>query len=169
VDKVKIHRCVGAKVWPIFAPHHYLNDGYFGHGAFVAVMENTLVGFSSYISYPSGTIKQRARREHRTVVLPDFQGMGLGVRLSECVGEIMLAEGFRYFSKTSHPRMGEYRNVSPSWKSTSKNGISRADQSKRDRWVAKTNKAYSHEYIGSSPSVYDKVMENIPLPEMELF
>ena len=108
---------------------------------------------------PSGTTKN-AWRGHRTVVLPDFQGMGIGVRLSDSVGEIMLAEGKRYFSKTAHPRLGEYRNNSPKWKPTSKNMQDRKDYALMDWENKKFSKelmmkhidrfCYSHEYIGES-------------------
>ena len=88
-------------------------------------------------------------------MLPDFQGLGLGVRISDAVAEIFKSSGHRYFSKTAHPRMGEYRNNSSLWKPTTKNGMSRQDY-KRDGTkvtVEYSNKhadrvCYSHEYIG---------------------
>jgi hypothetical protein len=49
-------------------------------------------------------------REHRTVCLPDFQGIGLGNALSEFV-----ATGKEYRSTTTHPAMIRHRCKSPLW------------------------------------------------------
>jgi hypothetical protein len=43
-------------------------------------------------------------REHRTVVLPDFQGVGIGDALSEWLGAYLRSWGIRIRSLTSHPR-----------------------------------------------------------------
>lgn len=55
-------------------------------------------------------------REHRTVVLPDFQGLGIGNRLSEFCTSIWRGVGGRAFSTTSHPAMIRCRSASPRWK-----------------------------------------------------
>lgn len=171
-DTIELWRCDGHKFWGFFSRHHYLSDSYNGHGAFVAIMENKLVGFTSYISYPNWQIPQPVRRAHRTVVIPDYQGMGIGVRLSDAMGEIMLREGFRFYSKTSHPRMGEYRNNSPFWRPTVKNGVAREGRRPQSRWQAKRVASYSHEFIGSDPNLYQRVLENtytLNTSQMRLF
>jgi len=100
---------------------------------------------------PSGTVKN-AWRGHRTVVLPDYQGLSIGVTFSNLIAQIHLDEGHKYYSKTSHPRMGNYRNESSLWKATSKNRVHRKDV--KDGFNYKNhlydNKrlCFSHEYIG---------------------
>ena len=91
-----------------------------------------------------------AWRGHRTVVLPDFQGMGIGVRISEAVGEVLLENGCRYFSKTIHPKMGASRENSSKWKPTSKNRKIRRDYGEHSNFAWETRKiaSFSHEYIG---------------------
>lgn len=108
------------QVWPIFAPHHYLTQSLLPSAhCWTAWWGETLVGFASTIPFPHGSIKN-ARRGHRTVVLPDFQGLGIGVRLSDAIADLNVrVMGKRYFSKTAHPRMGEYRDRHPNWKQTS--------------------------------------------------
>ena len=54
-------------------------------------------------------------REHRTVCLPDFQGVGIGNALSEFVAGVFAATGKRYCSRTSHPAMIGHRSSSPNW------------------------------------------------------
>ncbi|MGE5194064.1 MAG: ABC transporter ATP-binding protein [Deltaproteobacteria bacterium] len=53
--------------------------------------------------------------EHRTVCLPDFQGVGIGNALSEFVAGMFVATGKRYCSRTSHPAMIGHRAGSRLW------------------------------------------------------
>jgi energy-coupling factor transporter ATP-binding protein EcfA2 len=144
------------EAWSMFRNHHYL-DGNINKAShcWICTWNGTPVGFSSALPFPNGNFK-RAWRGHRTVVLPDYQGLGIGVRISDVTGEMFLRNGYRYFSKTAHPRMGEYRNHSPLWKPTSKNGINRQDYKSKTlssiegayqlRHADRT--CYSHEYVG---------------------
>lgn len=145
-----------SKYWHIFSPHHYLSENINKSSrCWAANWNGQTVGFTAAITMPNGYIKN-AWREHRTVVLPDFQGLGFGVRISDAVGEIFISEGCRYFSKTAHPRMGGYREASDKWRPTSKNMQKRPDYAHnretkesgymhlhRDRWT------YAHEYVGT--------------------
>jgi GNAT superfamily N-acetyltransferase len=140
--------------WERFSKHHYL-DGNINKSSrcWLAIWDNTIVGFASAIAFPNGAIKN-AYREHRTVVLPEFQGMGIGVRISDAIAKHFTDKGCRYFSKTAHPTMGEYRESSSKWKPTSKNKKTRPDYSltkntKEDNHKMKhvNRLCYSHEYI----------------------
>jgi GNAT superfamily N-acetyltransferase len=139
----------GIEAWSIFSKHHYLSaDINQSASSWLCFWGTNIVGFASSLAFPSGTVKN-AYREHRTVVLPDFQGMGIGVRLSDAIAKIHKHQGFRYFSKTTHPRMGEYRNNSSAWSPTSKNMKIRNDKiSDKARWTLRKVFSYSHEYIG---------------------
>jgi GNAT superfamily N-acetyltransferase/ABC-type lipoprotein export system ATPase subunit len=139
-----------SSIWSHFAPHHYLAESLNkASHSYVAIWEGQLVGFVSAMTYPSGTV-QNAWREHRLVIHPDYQGLGLGPKLSEAVAQHYLSNGKRYFSKTSHPRLGEYRDNSLLWKPTSKNHMKRKDGIRDTiRWTIDPNRwSYSHEYIG---------------------
>lgn len=139
----------GVESWAIFSKHHYLTEDINKSALhWLCTWGSNVVGFASSIAYPSGTVKN-AYRGHRTVILPDYQGLGIGVRLSDAVAELHHRQGFRYFSKTAHPRMGEYRNKSALWKPTSKNMIERNDPiNKNVKWLSRKVFSYSHEYIG---------------------
>lgn len=139
------------RLWPCFARHHYLTASLMCSARCWAAFWGTqLVGFASCVTMPCGTVK-RAYREHRTVIFPDFQGLGLGVRLSDAVAASMVAQGFRYFSKTAHPRMGGYRDNSKLWRPTSKNHVVRQDKGCQVRWEHRTGVyLWSHEYIGDT-------------------
>ena len=153
--ELEVYKVTGNHIWPYFAKHHYLSKSFTGAHSFIAVNKDgqpvAMVGISAL---PSGTLKN-AWRGHRTVVAPDYQGLGIGARLSEWVGEWVLRElGGRYYCKTSHPRLGEYRENSPYWRPTSKNKRlrykSEADNHAVNKKWASDHKrlCYSHEYIG---------------------
>lgn len=147
--EISIKPC-GVKSWSMFRRHHYLT-GKINKAShcWIALWGDQVVGFASAISMPSGTL-HNAWRAHRTVVLPDYQGLGIGTRLSDAVGQLFINKGKRYYSKTTHPRFGEYRNRSPLWRATGKNMRKRrsADHSSYQYWKARSVFCYSHEYIG---------------------
>lgn len=140
-------------LWEMFKGHHYLSSKLNkASRCFVGIWNNEIVVFTSAIRFPNGNF-DNAWREHRTVILPDYQGMGIGTRFSDCVAQLFIDDGFRYFSRTAHIRMGEYRNKSNLWKPTTKNKIIRKDIKSTNNgtfnnWYVDTRLCYSHEYIG---------------------
>jgi ABC-type ATPase involved in cell division len=140
--------------WKIFRNHHYLSAEHHGAKCYVLMYNGMPVGFASSIAMPSGTLKD-AWRGHRTVILPDWQGMGLGNRLSDVVAWLHTQEGKRYYSKTAHYRMGGYRENSPDWKPTSKNRMKRGEWAHGKKGGGDTKRiCYSHEYVGSKPEYF---------------
>jgi hypothetical protein len=103
--------------WQLFRRHHYLNhDLHSAAKCFVAFWGDEPVGFSSWTHRMTRQRRDHDMREHRTVVLPDFQGVGIGNRLSELCASIFTGAGGRAFSTTSHPGMIHYRHHSPKWR-----------------------------------------------------
>jgi GNAT superfamily N-acetyltransferase len=163
------------KAWAIFKDHHYLssdiNSG--AHCWLVLNDNNNICGFSSAIPLPGRDVRN-AWREHRTVILPDYQGIGLGSKLSNLIAQMFIDRGCRYFSKTAHPKLGEHRNNSCLWKPTSMNAISRkssyvglsTSQKKRGAYVSfdyashANRLCYSHEYIGEQTNQIKIVKED---------
>jgi len=155
--EIKLYPCKRS-IWAMFAKHHYLTEKLSRScRSYVAVADfgsgEAIVGFSSTIPFPHGYIKN-AYRGHRTVVLPDFQGLGFGPKISDAVAQLHLDEGKRYFSRTAHPRLGAYRDHSSLWKRTSNNRkVSRktayTKASKLQAWkIDSIRECFSHEYIG---------------------
>ena len=105
-------------IWQVFKGHHYLSaDLNKAARVYLATIEGQPAAMTAILPFPHPHLKN-VWKEHRTVVLPDFQGIGLGNRLSEHVGDILRAEGKRYTSVTSHPAMIHYRAKSLKWKMT---------------------------------------------------
>jgi GNAT superfamily N-acetyltransferase len=100
--------------WRMFKRHHYLTgDLNPAARAFVARVEGRPAAFTAVLSHPDA--HGGYWREHRTVCLPDFQGVGIGHALSEFVASLFAATGKRYLSVTSHPGMIAHRLRSPLW------------------------------------------------------
>lgn len=118
--RLEVHQ-VGTAAWPLFRGHHYLSRSLNCTArCFMATWNGTPVGFASYLHLPGKD--KRLKREHRTVVLPDFQGVGIGNALSEWLGGHVRGLGFRFVSTTSHPAMIRHRLKSAKWRRTSKIG-----------------------------------------------
>ncbi len=156
-SKFRVLPC-STKAWAIFKDHHYLTAN-INKSAYCWLLineNNTICGFTSVINLPSPIIKN-GWIGHRTVILPDFQGRGLGSRLSDTVAKMYYDNGCRYFSKTAHPKLGEHRERSDLWKPTSKNRVSRKNDYRDDsgeyhrfkhRSKHEDRICYSHEYVG---------------------
>jgi len=118
LEVAPVHR----SAWRLFRRHHYLNHDIAGsakcYAAFWPQPDGTSepVAFTSWIHRMTRDRRPHDMREHRTVVLPDFQGIGIGNRISEIGASIFVGAGGRAFSTTSHPGMIHYRNASPHWR-----------------------------------------------------
>jgi GNAT superfamily N-acetyltransferase len=118
--RIDVERC-DQSLWRIFREHHYLtSDMNKSSQCFLATWDGRIVGFASALAFPHKHFKN-GWRCHRVVVLPDYQGLGIGVRLTDAVGEYYAKKDKRFFIKTAHPRMGKYLNASPRWKATRQN------------------------------------------------
>jgi ABC-type lipoprotein export system ATPase subunit/GNAT superfamily N-acetyltransferase len=149
--------------WRYFSKYHYL-DTAISRSAhyYVLLLGDKPIGFHAAIHSTNRDIHSYWRG-HRTVILPEFQGMGIGTRFSDAIAEIYVSRGLRYFSKTAHPSFGEHRQRSPLWRATSTNLKSRlGSYLNKDGTTRKmpgyggTTTArdagrlcYSHEYIGN--------------------
>ena len=101
--------------WKLFERHHYLtNTLHRSAQCFLATFENRPAAFCAVLPFPHPV--RPGWREHRTVCLPDFQGVGIGTALSEFIASLFVATGKPYFSTTSHPAMIAHRLNSPLWK-----------------------------------------------------
>lgn len=109
-------RRVDSSAWTLFRKHHYLDTKlHVAAACFVASWQDRPVAFASVLHFPHAT-SLFIKREHRTVCLPDFQGVGIGNALSDYVGSLCRGRGYRYQSQTSHPAMIRARARSLNWR-----------------------------------------------------
>lgn len=108
-----VRRCRAA-AWRLFAPHHYLSHALAPSATcFLASWRDRPVAFSAWLAFVGQG--RPARREHRTVTLPDFQGVGIGHALSSAIASAWRGLGYRALSTTTHPAFIAARRRSPFW------------------------------------------------------
>ena len=110
--KLDIRKCKRA-TWRLFAKHHYLTASLPGGYYFAACIGDRPIAFCAVAAMFG---KPDCRRLSRTVVLPDFQGIGIGSRLSDTIAAMVAADGKRCYATTGHPAMVAYRRASPNWR-----------------------------------------------------
>lgn len=142
---VEIHRCRLA-AWQLFARHHYLS-GALAAGArcYLATWNGAPVTFCATVPLIA---KQAHRRFTRIVTLPDYQGMGIGLRVAAAVASLHREEGLRINVTSSHPALVRHCRASPLWKAIGvKKTGSRAVRGKQYRTSA-GRAVVSFEYVG---------------------
>jgi GNAT superfamily N-acetyltransferase len=101
-------------LWPQFAPHHYLG-GNLSRAAtcYTALWEDAPVAICAVVAALGW---RRTKRISRLVVLPEFQGLGIGMRLAEQVAALEAARGNRVTITASHPAIVAACSTSPRWR-----------------------------------------------------
>jgi ABC-type lipoprotein export system ATPase subunit len=141
--QLDIIRCK-TSAWPLFAPHHYLSHAHSTAAVcFLASWMGRPVAFSSWLPFLGRG--RPAKREHRTVTLPDYQGVGIGNALSAFVASLWLGLGYRALSTTTHPAMIKARLRSPLWHLTRKPSFAKSDDRLKH---ATTRLTAGFEYVG---------------------
>jgi hypothetical protein len=158
---------VGREAWPVFQQHHYLSErlaanaacfGAFwcpvgqdsnpvltaGTGLESCPTSGPLVAFSAWV--PS-LRRGGGRREHRTVTLPDYQGVGIGHALSTFVAALWKGLGERATSTTTHPAFIASRRRSRDWRLVRAPSLVRGDGRGRVRHAV-TRLTAGFEYVG---------------------
>jgi GNAT superfamily N-acetyltransferase/alpha-D-ribose 1-methylphosphonate 5-triphosphate synthase subunit PhnL len=135
--------------WPLFAPHHYLSANLAKTArCYYAVIEGQLVGICAFLPMLG---KAAHWRVTRIVVLPDFQGIGVGAHLLQVACELVAREGKQVSITTSHPAMIAHLSRSSSWrvKRVSTKGSSRPGRGTdwRNNYKGATGRAYISAYF----------------------
>ena len=157
---------VESDTWNFFKKHHYLTEEVNKSCKFFLFeWNNKPVGICAVINQPRKGCPNGYALS-RTVVLPDFQGMGIGSKISEFCASIFISIGGKVYTKTINPALGEYRNKSDKFRPTSMNGKVRklkddTDKKARNRL---TRPSYCHEYIGGGTTGYEELLK--PIKEM---
>src|SRR5882672_6065861 len=83
---------------------------------YVAASNGRYEGTIPQSAWIHGLVKYGGRREHRTVTLPDYQGVGIGMAVSSFCAALYSALGQRATSTTSHPAFIAARRRSKDWR-----------------------------------------------------
>jgi GNAT superfamily N-acetyltransferase len=110
---LKVFRCARG-AWAMFARHHYLSGGLSAVArCFLALWEDHPVAFCATVSLIGS---RNRRRISRIVTLPDYQGIGIGMKVVETVAQIHRGEGFRVNLTASHPAVLAHCRRSARWR-----------------------------------------------------
>jgi ABC-type ATPase involved in cell division/GNAT superfamily N-acetyltransferase len=135
--------------WALFRPHHYLSHALSPTAVcFLAWWRDRPVAFSAWLPFVGRG--SAARREHRTVTLPDYQGVGIGFALSSFCASAWKALGYRATSTTTHPAFIAARRRSPLWRLTRVPSLAGSHNRGLDRALrhAATRLTAGFEYVG---------------------
>ncbi|GHT22359.1 hypothetical protein FACS189419_04790 [Planctomycetales bacterium] len=110
---IDIFRC-GTDAWKLFGKHHYLNRSLNPAAkSFVAMWGKEPVAFCGVLPAMGHT---GCRRISRIVVLPDYQGIGIGGRFLDAMGSIEKKDGLSLSIVASHPSILNHCKRSPLWR-----------------------------------------------------
>ena len=102
-----------AAVWNIFRKYHYLNtDLHPAATQYVGVYDGRLVCHTGIIQMP---MKKGRRRVHRLVVLPDYQGCGVGTAFITEVAKIEESNGYEVNLTTTTPAIANALKRRSDW------------------------------------------------------
>jgi hypothetical protein len=102
--ELQIFRC-RYETWNLFKQHHYLSEELnLAAKCYVITFNDKPCCFIAILPMPSGTI-QNAYRISRLVVLPDFQGLSIGMKLLNYFGSLYLSDNKNLYIKTSNPSL----------------------------------------------------------------
>ncbi len=136
-----------ASAWRLFAPHHYLSAALNPSAVcFLASWGEQPVAFSAWLPFIGAG--PPTRREHRTVTLPDFQGVGIGNALSALIASLWKALGYRALSTTTHPAMMRARQKSLHWRLRRPPSLVGRERRLKKLQHATTRLTAGFEYIG---------------------
>ena len=145
-----------ASAWPLFAPHHYLSHLLARSAVcFLASWRDQPVAFSAWLPFVGSGPK--SRREHRTVTLPDYQGIGIGNALSDFVASLWAGLGYRALSTTTHPAMIRARMRSANWRMHRAPSFAAGNEGRMKHATTRLTAGFS--YVGPAlPPVVSRVM-----------
>lgn len=102
--------------WTTFAPYHYLTARlHVAAACYCAFVAGEPVAFTACLFRPTRSKPYNIMAASRTVVLPDWQGIGIGMSLTEQVASAYTGLGYRFHSSPSHPAYRAQRQKSPTW------------------------------------------------------
>ncbi len=140
--------------WEMFRKYHYLSHNHNNAArVFIMTLNDEICGFCSTLPFPHPK-KKGFWKGHRTIILPDYQGIGIGHILSNNVAEIMKKEGKGFISTSSNPAFIQSRKKDPKWivtrvGRTSKGSSNGKIQNKHKKGSTSSNRiTVSFEYIG---------------------
>jgi len=114
--KFEIFQTADKSIWKMFAKHHYLSHTHNNAAnVFIAMVNDEVAGFYSVLPFPHPK-KKNTYKGHRLVILPDYQGIGLGLKLRTEIAKYYVEKLKKHFiATTSHPAIIFGLKKHPNW------------------------------------------------------
>lgn len=114
-------RKIGRDSWKYFSKYHYLSEKLPAGSVYLFGLfhDNKQIGFQCFANYvPSVAGQRRIYHFNRTVVHPDYQGLGLGIKLINESARVLLAEhpNIRIMGKFSSVPVYKAMIKAPEWR-----------------------------------------------------
>lgn len=153
--ELEVHRC-RVDAWRLFARHHYLSGTIAPQArCYLATWNGEPVSFAATLPVIA---KKNHRRFSRIVTLPDFQGIGVGMRFVGAVAQLHRDEGWRINVTSSHPALINHCRNSDSWRAVNVKKTGQGGRRHRPAFRSYRSSAgravVSFEYFGKS--IYTK-------------
>jgi GNAT superfamily N-acetyltransferase len=111
--EIKIYERKG--MWNIFRKYHYLNHDINNSAKqYVGFINNEPAAFCGVLHFPHPNVKN-IKKCTRLVVLPDYQGLGIGNKLLEYVAQKYCENRFRFYIVTTTPALIHAFQKSKKW------------------------------------------------------
>jgi ABC-type nitrate/sulfonate/bicarbonate transport system ATPase subunit len=113
--KFEIFNTSDKTIWKMFAKHHYLSHTHNNAASiYIAMINEQIAGFLSVLHFPHPKAKN-IKKVHRLVILPDYQGLGFGIRFLNEVGKNYKKNKNRFTIVTSAPSIIKALKKSNDW------------------------------------------------------
>jgi len=113
---------------------------------YIGYIENNPVCFFAVLHFPHPSAKN-IKKGHRLVVLPDYQGLGIGHKFSSYIADMYKKNGFRFIITSSTKSLYKQRSLDKKWIITRKGRTSNSTGVLKNT-NSQNKYTYSYEYIG---------------------
>jgi ABC-type lipoprotein export system ATPase subunit/GNAT superfamily N-acetyltransferase len=115
--ELQVFRC-RYETWNLFKQHHYLTEDLNKAAqCYVFLWNDKPIAFVGILPFP-GVGDPKTRRISRIVVLPDFQGLGLGKEIVNYISALYWKEKHQMFIRTMNPALGIALDKDSNWSQT---------------------------------------------------
>jgi len=158
---------VEAETWDFFKKHHYLTEELnVSAKCFLFELNSKPISICCVLNTPRNN-NPNGVAISRVVVVPDYQGLGIGSKICNFIGGIFKNNGNDLYIKTANPSLGEYFNNNHNWIGTSHNMQKREDIKYADEKGYKNRLdrySYCHKYVGDGIIGFEELL--LPIYKM---
>lgn len=144
--------------------HHYMSQEMNkGAKCFLFQWDGVPVGFFSILNQTFKGCNKNDHRGSRTVIFPQFQGLGFSKVIVNFVASIVKSLGGTLYMKERHDKMAKWQSKSPDWQPTAYNGKKHhaKDPKSKNRFA---RVSYCYKYVGEPIYGFEELL--LPIKEL---